>query len=118
MSLFDLAFGSGGWLAQALDTAAGVTVTYARGVERVTVRAVVGRTVFASNAAGEARVEFGERDYLIRAADLAFGEPARGDEIIDADGVTWALMTPEAGGPAWRWSDPEQTTWRIHTKRK
>lgn len=109
------------WLPAAVQTAAGVTVTYARGVEQVTLTAVVGRTAFASNEQGAARVEFGDRDYLIAVADLVIGgravEPADGDTVTDADGQRFEVKRPGTGEPAWRYSDPQRTTYRLHTKR-
>lgn len=120
-NLFDKAFGSGGWLAGKLEDAAGVSVTYTRGVESVTVTAVVGRTAFSSgDQGGGRRLEFSERDFLIRASELVLGgravEPERGDTITH-DGERFELMTPETGEPAVRESDPLGTKWRIHAKR-
>jgi hypothetical protein len=112
------------WLPDMEQRAAGVTggVTYTRGATVLTeVPAVVGRTVFASNQMGGARVEFGDRDYLIAAADLTLGEPALGDRItetIDGAAVVFEIVTPDTGEPAYRWSDGEtRVTWRVHTKR-
>lgn len=119
-TLFELAQD---WLPDMVQLAAAASVTYARGVTTATVTAVVGRTVFASNVEGGARVEFGDRDYLITVADLvaanaAWTEPAIGDRITDADGKIFEVVTPDTGEPAWRYSDPQHTVWRIHTKRQ
>lgn len=121
-TLFETAFDNG-WLSTQVQTAAAASVTYARGAETATVTAVVGRTVFASNAEGAARVEFGDRDYLILAADLVaananWTKPAIGDRITDSEGRVFEVVTPDTGEPAWRYSDPQHTTWRIHTKRQ
>lgn len=110
------------YLNAALPAAFGVSVTYARGAQQVTVAdAVVGRTVFASNQQGAARVEFGDRDYLIPVASLtALGEPAVGDRITDTVNgtvMTFEVKKPGTGEPAWRYSDPGRTTYRLHTKR-
>ena len=76
--------------------------------------------MFASNLIDGARIEFGDRDYLITAADLTFGEPALGDRITESIGSegsrTFEVMTPNTGEPAWRYSDQGRTVWRIHTK--
>jgi hypothetical protein len=98
-------------------------VTYRRGAEVLEgVPAVVGRTVFSSNLNGGARVEWGDRDYLIAAADLADlgGEPAEGDTIeqtVDGTAVVFKVLPPDTGEPAYRWSDGEtRQTWRLHCK--
>jgi len=113
------------WLPGKVREAAGVGITYARGAESIGITATVGRTVFSSLAEGAPRVEFGERDYLILAADLVIGggtsEPAIGDRItetIDGSDVVFEVVTPETGEPAWRWSDPQRTVWRVHVKRQ
>lgn len=107
------------WLPGQAAQVAGVTVTYTRGAVTRTVAALEGRTVFASQMDGGPRVEFGDRDYLIEAADLtAFGDPQLGDRITETlNGVsrTWEVKTPGTGDPAWRWSDPGHTRYRVHT---
>jgi hypothetical protein len=113
MNLFEK---SKGWLRPRLEAAAGVTVTYTRLAASITLTAVVGRTVFSSNQIEGARVEFGDRDFLIDAAALTFGEPQLGDRITEA-GRVFEIVTPGTGEPAWRWSDPQHTAYRIHTKR-
>jgi hypothetical protein len=100
-------------------------VTYRRGAETLdlTGKAWVGRTVFTRiPREGGAAVAFGDRDYLVVAADLVFGgevvEPRRGDRIVEVIAgvdVTFEVVDP-FGEPAWRWSDPGRTVYRIHTK--
>ena len=102
-----------------LKTAGGVSIIYTRGAKSITMTAIPGRTVFASNMVDGARIEFGDRDYLIAVADLTFGEPALGDRITEAvtDGTRiFEVMTPNTGEPAWRFSDQGRTLWRVHTK--
>lgn len=106
-------------LSTGLKDAAGVSVVYSRGETSLSITAIPGRTVFSSNQDGGARIEFGDRDYLIVASDLTYGEPALGDRIaetIDGTSTTFEVVTPNTGEPAWRWSDPAHTRWRIHTK--
>lgn len=107
------------WLPGRAAQVAGVSVTYTRGTTSATVAALVGRTVFASQLDGGPRIEFGDRDYLIEAADLTtFGEPQIGDRITEVVGSTtrvWEIKTPGTGEPAWRWSDPQHTRYRVHT---
>lgn len=97
-------------------------VTYAR-VSRQsgTVRAWVGRTLFAGQTQSAARVEWGDRDYLVTVAafEEAFGvgtKPAKGDRIVEAGTGTFELQTP-TGEPVWRYSDQTRTVFRLHCKR-
>ena len=88
--------------------------------------ATVGRTVFSSNRIDAARIEFGDRDYLILASVLPFGEPREGDRIVEqVDDVQYPefgkfliyeIMPTDTGEPAWRWSDPYRQRYRIHVK--
>lgn len=100
----------------------GNTLTYRRGNTTVdlTNKAWTGRTVFASNLEGGARIEFGDRDYLIPVANLtALGEPTTGDRISETIGstvCTFEVMTPDTGEPSWRYSDQTRTVYRVHTK--
>lgn len=109
------------FLSAGLQTAAGVSVTYARqGETTLSLTAIPGRTVFSSTLDGAAKIEFGDRDYLVEAADLTYGEPALGDritEVIDGTTTVFEIVTPNTGEPAWRWSDPSHTRWRIHCKK-
>lgn len=111
------------YLNRALKEAAGVTITYSRAAVSTSLTAVVGRTVFSRNIEGGAAIEFGDRDYLIAAADLTLSgvavEPAKGDraiETINGTAITFECIPP-TGEPAWRWSDPSRTKYRIHMKR-
>jgi hypothetical protein len=103
-----------------MKSARGVEVTYTReGSDPVTITAWDGRTLFAVQPRGEggARAEWGERDYLIVAADMTeagLGEPQPGDRITE-DGVTYELM-PSTTEPAWRWADQERARYRLHCK--
>lgn len=114
-------------LARNLKQAAGVSVTYTRGSSSVALSgdtAVwVGNTLFKLQDAGGLRMEWGERDYLIAAADLVIGgsrvEPAENDRItetVNGTAMTFEVL-PITGEPAWRWSDPGRTIYRIHVKR-
>ncbi len=109
------------WLAGKLvDTETAVAVTYTRGNTTLPLSATVGRTLFVSNQLNRARAEWGERDYLFRAADLGvLGEPEEGDRIgetIAGVPMTFELMAP-GGEPAWRYSDSQRVQIRAHCKR-
>ena len=104
-----------------VKVAGGVEITYTRQGRSIPLTAIIGRTAFASNLDGGARVQWGDRDYLIEVADLTFGEPKLGDRItetIDDVEVVFEVMTPSTGEPAWRYSDQTRTLWRLHVKRQ
>lgn len=116
------------WLPAQMQAAAvsGNTLTYTRTghtVLTLTNIAWEGRTVFATNVEGGARIEFGDRDYLIPVESLVLTgtavEPAIGDRItetIDGTATIFEVMLPDTGEPAWRYSGPDRNVWRIHTK--
>lgn len=107
------------FLARAVGTKNGVTVTYTRGATSVTVTDAVPGNSFAASVQPQqvpARVEVQDRDYLITAASIAsLGEPVVGDRITES-GVGTFEVVRRTGEPAWRWSDAERTLYRIHTK--
>ena len=107
------------FLARAVGTKNGVTVTYTRGATSVAVTDAVPGNSFAAAVQPQqvpARVEVQDRDYLIPAAAIAaLGEPAVGDRIAEP-GVGTFEVVRRAGEPAWRWSDAERTLYRIRTK--
>ena len=86
---------------------------YRRGAEARRVKAVVGRTVFRSMTEYGAWVRTETRDFIIPAGQLDL-EPQTGDEIV-YQGDVYEVLAPN-GEPVWRWSDPQQTALRIHTK--
>lgn len=109
-----------------LKQSAGVSVIYSRdGESPVPLTVVVGRTLFAVEPRfeGAARAEWGERDYLIVAADMelaGLGEPQAGDritELLPVEGLTTFELMPDSREPAWRWSDADRTRYRCHMKR-
>lgn len=59
-----------------------------------------------------ARVDSTDRDYLFLAADLAMGEPRKGDRITDGSEVF--ELKPVQGNPVWRWSDESRKIRRVH----
>lgn len=106
-------------------TAAAVTVIYTSqelggGVPVAAVVGEVAEIVPGTNP--PARAEHRERDYLITVAALAAHgmlEPPRvGDTITES--INGADKTFEVirktSEPGWRYSDPDRTTYRIHTK--
>jgi hypothetical protein len=106
-----------------------VAVTYARKTDAgvllttptPTIQARHGRVMSSSRQeeSGVA-VQYSERVYLIEVADLVLGgqptTPDRGDRITEG-GMIWELAQPEAGEPAWRYSDQGRTLYRCYAKR-
>jgi hypothetical protein len=105
----------------------GNPVTYSRGAETVdlTNKAWTGRTLFAREPkeAGGATVVWGERDYLVPAADLVLNgratEPARGDRVTETVGGVALVFEVMAlpGEPEWRYADANRSVYRLHCKR-
>ena len=79
----------------------------------LSVRAVVGRTVFRSTDVDGIWTRIETRDFIVGKALIDF-EPQVGDEI-EFLGSTYEVLAP-SGEPAWRWSDAFHTAYRIHAK--
>ncbi len=111
------------WLANQLHQHVAADVVYRRGAEEVAVRATIGRTLLQlDDGMGGVRMEWTDRDYLIRAADLALGgnqvQPQRGDQIretVEAQTLVYEVLAP-GNEPPWRWADPHRQMYRIHAK--
>lgn len=106
-----------------MKAVASQSVTYARGLDSVDVRATYGKKLLKlSDGQGGTRMEWTDMDFLIDAADLVLGgesiEPARGDAIylIAGDVVQQFEVAPYGDEPPWRWSDPYHLKYRIHAK--
>lgn len=102
---------------------AGVSITYRRGVQSVSLTAVPGSTLLRlSDQYGSVKVERTDRDYCLNAADLVISgtaiTPQRGDEIVEDDGdkIRTYKVLPYGDEPCWRWADHSQTVYRIHAK--
>ncbi len=113
------------FLNRTLSVSDGVSVAYSREGLSVTLTAWIGRTVFRQDMANGTggQVVFGDRDYLFPVASLVLDgvavEPRQGDRITQTVGGlarTFEVLTPETGDPAARYSDPQKTVWRVHTK--
>lgn len=113
----DLLASGAAWLTGQLKAAAGTTVTYTRANESADVVATIGRSEFeAANQSGVVE-RWESRDFLITAADLPFGLPQRGDEIVEARGgdiVTYEVASPR-GVPEWHYGDAFRSIVRVHT---
>ena len=86
--------------------------------------AVLGRTEATGEASVDSvRVDAEGVDFLIAAADLAFGrqevEPRADDRVYlmrDGRTLVYEVLPQSGGSPPWRWSDPQRTIRRIAAK--
>jgi hypothetical protein len=107
------------WLKRQLRDHASVLVTYRRGNTSVAVRATLGTSLLrVQDGHGQTKVERVDRDFIIAKEDLILNgqptEPEDGDKI-DLGSVCYEVM-PIGGDPAWRYTDPYENQYRIHTK--
>lgn len=112
-----LAIGSA-WLAGQLKAAAGSTVTYRRGSDEAEVTATIGRSEFEAQSQSGVVENWESRDYLITYADLPYGEPQRGDVIVETVGgdlCEYEVSAPR-GVPVFHPGDAYRSLVRIHTK--
>lgn len=115
-----------GVLTETFVSFASRAVTYSRGGVAITdVPATIGSKLLkVDDGMGGLRFEYTDMDFLIASrflvlpADSQPLTPNRGDLIIVA--MTYDIQTfevfPFGSEPHWRWSDPNQTMYRIHTK--
>lgn len=112
-----LAIGSA-WLAGQLKAAAGSTVTYRRGSDEAEVTATIGRSEFEAQSQSGVVENWESRDYLITYGDLPYGEPQRGDVIVETVGgdlCEYEVSAPR-GVPVVHPGDAYRSLVRIHTK--
>lgn len=110
------------WLGPKLEESAGGTLTLTRGGESTAlVPFVRGQVAFRSEADGGVRVQIGDRDYLVAVSEYVIGgtlvKPENGDQFQETGASEVWEIQDVPGEPAWRYSDPERTRYRIHVKR-
>ena len=110
-------------LTQVLTDRGSQTVKYVRGSRAFDVHATFGQKMLKlDNGVGTSYVQWTDMDFLIPTEDLVIsGEtitPDRGDliEITFTDKIERYEVSPYGDEPPWRYSDPNQTIVRIHTK--
>jgi hypothetical protein len=112
------------WLTGQLAQWASQTVIYSRGLDSVMVPATFGQKLLRLvDEYGNNSIEWTDMDFVIPAAALYFtyGDPIipqRGDmiQITQQTQLQTFEVFPYGTDAAWRWSDPHQTIFRIHTK--
>ena len=102
------------WLSGQQRSYCSTPVEYRRGVDSHTVEAVLGQTNYDVVDEYGGRVGAQVADFLVRAEAFPFDTPQPGDQIV-YDGVVYEVMDL-AGQGHWRWSDPDRTMLRIHTR--
>jgi len=114
----DMLAAGAAWMTGQLQAAAGTTVTYRRGTDTADVTATIGRSEFEAQDQNGVIERWESRDYLVPAADLPFGEPERGDVIVETSGtieLQYEVASPR-GVPVFRYGDAFRSIVRIHTK--
>ena len=105
------------WLADTLNASAGYSVTYRRGNASTAVLATIGKSVFEAGSQSGVVETWESRDYLLRTEDLPYGQPLRGDLILESTaGIvsTYEVSTPR-GVPLFRYADAFRAIVRVHT---
>lgn len=104
------------FLANALKQSAGTSVTIARGNSSASVSAVIGKSVFESQNQSGVVESWESRDFIVKTADLPFGEPHRHDKIIEVMNgvaVVYEVASPR-GVPVFHYGDAFRATVRMH----
>jgi len=113
----DLLASGAAWLADQLAAGAARPCRYYRGADYGIVNATIGRSQFeAQNTSGVVET-WQSRDFIIRAGSLPFGEPMRGDKIVEQIGgidVTYEVASPR-NTAWWEYGDTFRQTVRVHT---
>lgn len=111
------------WLGAQLKRAAGVTITYTRGTNSVSITATVSMHEYDVIDTDGVVTAVTSRDYVIHSADLILAAvevlPRAGDRIaetIDGTAETFEVM-PLAGTRAFDPVDPDSVLLKIHTKK-
>ena len=114
----DLLANGAAWLAGQLKAAAGRSVTYRRGEDETEITATVGRSQFEAQNQSGVIENWESRDYLVGYGDLPYGEPQRGDVIVETVGgdvCEYEVASPR-GVPVFHFGDAFRAMVRIHTK--
>jgi hypothetical protein len=113
----DMIAAGAAYLAARLKSSAGASVVYQRGTNSGTVVATVGKSMFQTADANGLVENWESRDYLLTTSDLPFGEPRRGDKIVEVQNgisVTYEVTSPR-GVPLFHYGDAFRSTVRVHT---
>ena len=115
----DMLSAGAAWLADQFAASASLTVAYKRGANSSQFVATIGKSMFESSGQNGVTEQWESRDYIVKTADLPYGEPLRGDLIVEDIGgvsVFYEVAAPR-GVPLFHYGDAFQHLVRVHTKR-
>jgi hypothetical protein len=114
----DMLSAGAAWMADQLAASASLTVAYKRGANSSQFLATIGKSVFESSGQNGVTEQWESRDYIVKTADLPYGQPQRGDLIVeDIGGVSvFYEVTAPRGVPLFHYGDAFQNLVRVHTK--
>jgi hypothetical protein len=115
----DMLSAGAAWLADQFAASASLTVAYKRGNNSSQFVATIGKSMFESSGQNGVTEQWESRDYIVKTADLPYGEPLRGDMIVEDIGgvsVFYEVAAPR-GVPLFHYGDAFQHLVRVHTKR-
>jgi hypothetical protein len=115
----DMLSAGAAWLADQFAASASLTVAYKRGANSSQFLATIGKSMFESSGQNGVTEQWESRDYIVKTADLPYGEPLRGDLIVEDIGgvsVFYEVAAPR-GVPLFHYGDAFQHLVRVHTKR-
>jgi hypothetical protein len=106
------------WMADQLAASASLTVAYTRGANSSQCLATIGKSTFESSGQNGVTEQWESRDYIVKTADLPYGQPLRGDLIVEDIGGTSVFyeVTSPRGVPLFHYGDAFQNLVRVHTK--
>jgi hypothetical protein len=107
------------WLADQFAASASLTVAYKRGANSSQFLATIGKSMFESSGQNGVTEQWESRDFIVKTEDLPYGEPLRGDLIVEDIGgvsVFYEVAAPR-GVPLFHYGDAFQHLVRVHTKR-
>lgn len=111
------------WLGGQLKDAAGLTITYSRGIQSVSLTATATLHQYEITEQDGFVTTFVSRDYLLHAADLVLDStavtPRAGDRIGEtiAGTATTFEVVPVGDAPCYVHEDPDGTLLTVHTKK-
>jgi hypothetical protein len=115
----DMLSAGAAWLADQFAASASLTVAYKRGANSSQFVATIGKSMFESSGQNGVTEQWESRDYIVKTEDLPYGEPLRGDLIVEDIGgvsVFYEVAAPR-GVPLFHYGDAFQHLVRVHTKR-
>ena len=101
-----------------LRFARGETITYRRGLESCSLRAVPGSLLGAAFSEQNIVIDSQSFDWIFLVSDFALTDPTpkAGDTIDRANGEKF-LVAESLADTVWRYHDPDSETFRVHSKR-